>query len=52
MGHLVLVVSIHWQTGADGATLEHPKPKFVSGVASPSLGRPVIASLEGGVRVL
>jgi hypothetical protein len=39
MGHLVLVERDHWQPAADGATLVSQQAKFVSEVASPSLGR-------------
>jgi hypothetical protein len=48
MGQMALVVADYWQAGADGATLASQLPKFVSGVASPSLGRPVIASFGRG----
>jgi hypothetical protein len=48
MGQMALVVADYWQAGPDGATLASQLPEFVSGVASPSLGRPVIASFGRG----
>jgi len=49
---MVLVVADHWYAGADGATLALQQARFVSGLASPSLGRPVIASFGRGTSPL
>jgi hypothetical protein len=54
MGHLVLVVSIHWQTGADGATLELASQAQICFRSGFTVVGPPPSSLpfEGGVRVL
>jgi hypothetical protein len=40
MGHLVLVVSIHWQTGDDGATLEPSQAQICFGSGFTVVGPP------------